>query len=68
MSPPVQPYWDHCDELVVDGQLIVKVNKLVIPVCLRTELMAVTHASRVDIEGVFIERESASNGHTYHKT
>ena len=41
----------HRIELVVDGQLIFKGHWLVIPVCLRTELMAVTHASHVEIEG-----------------
>ena len=51
VPPAVQPYWDHRDELVVDGQLIFKGHRLVIPACLRTEMMAVTHASHVGIEG-----------------
>ena len=55
VPPAVQPYWDHRDELVVDGQLILKGHRLVIPVHLRTELMAVTHA-----RDVFIKRRSTS--------
>ena len=45
--PAVQPYWDHRDELVLEGQLIFKGHRIVIPVCLRKELIAVTHASHV---------------------
>ena len=51
MQPAVWAYWDARDELVVDGSLIFKGHRLVIPVCLRAELMAVTHASHIGIEG-----------------
>ena len=51
VPPAVQPYWDCRDELVIHGQLIFKGYRLVIPVCMRAELMAVTHASHVGIEG-----------------
>ena len=47
----VQPFWDCRDELVVHEQLIFKGQRLVIPACMRTEMMAVTHASHVGIEG-----------------
>ena len=47
VAPAVQPYWHHCDELVVEGQLMFNGHRLVIPACMRTELMAVTHASHV---------------------
>ena len=50
VSPAVQLYWDAHDELVIDGSLIYKGHRLVIPVCLRAELMAVTHASHIGIE------------------
>ena len=36
---------------MVDGFLIFKGHRLVIPVCLRAELMAVSHASHIGIEG-----------------
>ena len=51
VPPAVLPHWDARDELVIDGSLIFKGLRLVIPVCLRTELMALTHASHIGIEG-----------------
>ena len=51
VPPAVQSFGFCCDELVVHGQLIFKGYRLVIPACMRTELMAVTHASHVGIEG-----------------
>ena len=51
VPPAVLPYWDARDELVIDGSLIFKGHRLVIPVCLRAELLAVTHASHIGIEG-----------------
>ena len=51
VPPAVLPYWDARDELVIDGSLIFKGHRLVILVCLRAELMAVTHASLIGIEG-----------------
>ena len=51
VPPAVLPYWDTRDELVIDGSLIYNGHRLVIPVCLRAKLMAVTHASHIGIEG-----------------
>ena len=51
VQPAVRAYWDARDEFVVDGSLIFKGHRLVIPVCLRAELMARTHASHIGIEG-----------------
>ena len=51
VPPAVQPYWDCHDELVVYGQLIFKGYRLLITACMRTELMAVTHASHMVIDG-----------------
>ena len=51
VPPAVLPYWNARDELVIDGSLVFKGHRLVIPVCLRAELMAVTHASHIGIEG-----------------
>ena len=51
VPPAVLPYWDARDEFVIDSLLIFKGHRLVIPVCLRSELMAVTHASHIGIEG-----------------
>ena len=47
----MQPYWHHRDELIVEGLLIFKGHRIVIPACMRKELMVVTHASHVGIEG-----------------
>ena len=47
VPPTVQPYWHHRDELVVEGQLIFQGHRIVIPACIRKELMAVTHTSHV---------------------
>ena len=51
VPPAVQPCWDHRDNLVVEGQLIFKGHRIVIPACLRKDLMAFTYASHVVIEG-----------------
>ena len=45
-----QPYWDHGDGLVAEAPLIFSGHRLVIPACMRAELMAVTHASHVGIQ------------------
>ena len=51
MQPVVRANWDAHYELVVDGSLIFKGHRLVIPVYLRAELMAVTYVSHIGIEG-----------------
>ena len=45
------PYFDLRDELTVQGELVFKGQQLVVPAALRKELMAVTHASHIGIEG-----------------
>lgn len=45
------PYFDFRDELTVQGDLVFKGQQLVVPAALRKELMAVTHASHIGIEG-----------------
>ena len=67
VQPAVQAYWDACDELVVDRSLIFKGHRLVIPVCLRAELMAVSHASHIGIKGCFHRARECLTGHTCHK-
>ena len=46
-----RPYFDLRDELVVQGNLIVKGPRLVVPACMRKELMSVAHATHIGIEG-----------------
>ena len=45
------PYFDIRDELVVQEHLIFKGSQLVIPAAMRKEMMSITHASHIGIEG-----------------
>ena len=45
------PYFDLRDELTVRGELVFKGQQLVVPAALRKELMAVTRATDIGIEG-----------------
>ena len=45
------PYFDIRDELVVQDDLIFKGPQVVIPAAMRKEMMSVTHASHIGIEG-----------------
>ena len=45
------PYFDFRDKLTVQGDLVFKGQKLVVPATLRKELMAVTHTSHIGVEG-----------------
>ena len=47
----LRPYFDQRDELVVQGNLIFKGPRLVVPACMRKELMSVAHATHIGIEG-----------------
>ena len=47
----VLPYYDSRDELTVQGNLIFKGQLLVVPAAVRTELLSVTLASHIGIEG-----------------
>ena len=44
------PYFDIRDELTVQGTLIFKGQRLVVPASLRKELLAATHASHIGVE------------------
>ena len=44
------PYFDIQDELTLQGKLVFKGQQLVVPVSLRKELMAATHASHIGVE------------------
>lgn len=44
------PYFDIRDELTLQGKLVSKGQQLVVPVSLRKELMAATHASHIGVE------------------
>ena len=45
------PYYGHRDTLTVQGELVFKGQQLVVPACLRKELMAVAHSTHIGIEG-----------------
>ena len=47
----LRPYFDLREELVVQGNLIFKGPCLVVPVCMRKELMSMAHATHIGIEG-----------------
>ena len=49
----LRPYFDLRDELLVQGNLIFKGTHLVVPACMRKELMSVAHATHIGIEGCF---------------
>ena len=51
ISPCLIPYYDSRDELTVQGDLVFKGHQLVVPLCLRKEMMEVIHASHIGIEG-----------------
>ena len=47
----LRPYFDLRDELIVQGELIFKGPRLVIPTCLRKKFLAVAHSIHIGIEG-----------------
>ena len=49
----LRPYFDLCQELVVQGNLIFKGPRLVVPVCMCKELMSMAHVTHIGdgIEG-----------------
>lgn len=51
LVPCLIPYYDSRDELTVQGDLVFKGHQLVVPRCLRKEMMEVIHASHIGIEG-----------------
>ena len=51
VAPCLIPYYDSRDELTVQGDLVFKGHQLVVPLCLRKEMMDVIHASHIGIEG-----------------
>ena len=51
ISENLYPYFDIRDELIVQDNLIFKGSQLVIPATMRREMMSLTHASHIGIEG-----------------
>ena len=47
----LRPYFDLREELIVQGNLIFKDRRLVVPGCMPKELMSLAHATRIGIEG-----------------
>ena len=47
----VRAYFDIRDELTVQDQLVFKGQRLIIPAAMRKEMMAVTHATHIGMEG-----------------
>ena len=46
----LRPYFDLRDELVVPDNFFFKGPRLVVPACMRKELMSVAHATHIGIE------------------
>ena len=51
LSECLYPYFDIRDELTIQDNLIFKGQQLVIPAAMRREMMSLTHASHIGIEG-----------------
>ena len=51
VPPCLISYYDSRDELTVQGDLVFKSHQLVVPLCLRKEMMEAIHASHIGIEG-----------------
>ena len=51
VSECLRPYFDLRDELVVQDVLVFKGARLVVPTCMRKELMSVAHSTHIGIEG-----------------
>ena len=51
VSECLRPYFDLRDELVVQDVLVFKGARLVVPTCIRKELMSVAHSTHIGIEG-----------------
>ena len=47
----LRPYFDLREELIVQGNLIFKDRRLVVPGCMPKELMSLAHATHIGIEG-----------------
>ena len=55
----IYPYYDHRGTLTVQGELVFKGQQLVVPACLRKELMSVAHSTHIEIGGFLCQfRES----------
>ena len=48
------PFFDMRDVLTVQNELVFKGHLLVVPACMRKELMAVAHSSHMALKGVFV--------------
>ena len=62
----VHTYYDFCDELIVQSQLVFKGDCLVVPATLSKEMMAAVHASHIDIGGYI--RKAQDSMHWTHST
>lgn len=51
VSGCLRPYFDLRDELVVQDVLVFKGARLVVPICMRKELMSVAHSTHIGTEG-----------------
>jgi transposase InsO family protein len=51
LSAELHPYYDFRDQLTVQGDLVFRGQQLVVPSCLRKELMELTHSSHIGVEG-----------------
>ena len=47
----VQPYFSIRDELVLEGELVFKGQRLVVPAAMRPDMMAMIHSTHIGVEG-----------------
>ena len=57
----VHTYYDFCDELIVQSQLVFKGDCLVVPATLSKEMMAAVHASHIGIGGQIRKAQDSMN-------
>ena len=50
LAAPLRPYWSCRDELAVEDGLVVKGNRVVIPLCLQAEVLSKLHEAHQGIE------------------
>ena len=50
LAPNLHPYWNYCDELMIEDGIIMKNQKIVIPSSLKQKYIAQIHSGHTGIE------------------
>ena len=66
LSECLYPYFDIRDELIIQDNLIFKGQQLVIHAAMRREMMSLTHASHIGIEGCIRRARETMFGPVWH--